>query len=354
MSLRAEVSFECVCTSAGVSVRFILFSSVHARTAPINLFRIIDISIFSNEMILLWNVVITKICYIVVMWNICYENSWKLFERSRRGIQFLCFHFVPPTKRKIQSEKFRGTCMRRTCARPSVTQSCNKGVYDFKDGTKMNGNMVRPFHKRGRAWKAVVRWYWPVEPSDTRPRWCATFSLRYTRKEDRICYDTKLFETRSPREGFNILTGVFRPPPPPSYVSLHIFPVPIVLYDRAWYNRSWHFSVSEILLQTYTCFLAMLPETRCFLSFLLLSNNVSHVHTMRERVAQKLKTPVRFAPIEVTYGYFVAESDTRFFSPPSTFFREFDGDQYNRGSFYSRFTKIEAREFRKMRVLTAN
>lgn len=98
-----------------------------------------------------------------------------------------------------------------------------------------------PFVKRD-AWKAVVRWYWPVEPSNTRPRWCATFPLRYTRKEDRICYDMKLFETRSPREGFNILTGVFRPWGTCHctyfrYQSLYTIAFGITDRDTSWFQK---------------------------------------------------------------------------------------------------------------------
>ena len=224
----------------------------------------------------------------------------------------------------------------------------------------MNGNMVRPFHKRGRAWKAVVRWYWPVEPSDTRPRWCATFSLRYTRKKDRICYDTKLFETRSPREGFNILTGVFRPRATCHctyfrYQSFYTIVPGITDRDT--------FRFQKILLQTHTCFPATLPRHVARSLFLPPWNKrATYVfltcHTMRKRVQRKLKSLVRPAPIEqITCWYFAGESDTQFFSPPNSshsLFESLTVTNIIEGAFIREFTKIEAREFRKMRVLTAN
>lgn len=154
-------------------------------------------------------------------------------------------------ERRIQSKKC-GRDIHATCALDHQSHSSPviKGVWFQRwDKNKWKYGTV-PFIK-GDAWKAVVRWYRPVEPLQRSlgPSWCVyhLFPLRYTRKEDRICYDVKLFEIRSRKEGFNILTGVFRP----CYVRVvaHISAYQS-FYTRSWpgYNRSWHFSHLEILL----------------------------------------------------------------------------------------------------------
>lgn len=135
---------------------------------------------------------------------------------TERQLYSSVFHSVSRNdERRIQSKKC-GRDIHATCALDHQSHSSPviKGVWFQRwDKNKWKYGTV-PFIK-GDAWKAVVRWYRPVEPLQRSlgPSWCVyhLFPLRYTRKEDRICYDVKLFEIRSRKEGFNILTGVFRP-----------------------------------------------------------------------------------------------------------------------------------------------
>lgn len=167
---------------------------------------------------------------------------------TERQLYSSVFHVTTKGEYKVKSV---AGSIHATCALDHQSHSSPviKGVWFQRwDKNKWKYGTV-PFIK-GDAWKAVVRWYRPVEPLQRSPgpSWCVyhLFPLRYTRKEDRICYDMKLFEIRSPKEGFNILTGVFRP----CYVRVVAHISATNRFIRSWpgYNRSWHFSRLEILL----------------------------------------------------------------------------------------------------------